>query len=615
MQYFPFGMWKSPIDDQRYIRAGGRLQQLQFGRNGSLLITEAKDDRSLYLYDGAEGKRRLNGDAAVGGTVGYGGGDFDADGARIVFCSPGKGLFVRGYDKNPPRQLVETARSLSSPAISPDGRFLIYIESDGVQDWLSLASLGDGFLSKVVSGADFYMQPVWAPGGTRLAWVEWDHPFMPWAGSRVMTGAFDRETLKISDVRTVAGGTDFPADQPRFSPDGRYLSYIVSNGEWQDIALFELETGERHVLVHGADAEFSQPAFVMGIRTTAWFGDSRRLLFRRQRGVRSTLEIVSVPDGATARAPVPERYTGFDQVAVDAESGAIAAIAVSPVEGPVALRVADGKTSIVHRLSLDELPEDWISDPREISWEASDGSPVHAVFYAPKNPEFSWTGKPPAFVMIHGGPTSIRDLRFSAERSYFTSRGYGWLDVNYRGSTGYGRTYLNALNGFWGMKDVEDAIGGANCAGKLGLADRSRMLIIGGSAGGYTVLNALSQYPESFKAGASLFGVTNLYAISLDTHKVELHYNDSLVGTLPKDDIRYRDWSPAFHAGRIKAPLAVFQGEDDPVVPPDQARRLVRALRCANVVRFYPGEGHGFRKPETNLDYIRTLTAFVQDYL
>ena len=165
------------------------------------------------------------------------------------------------------------------------------------------------------------------------------------------------------------------------------------------------------------------------------------------------------------------------------------------------------------------------------------------------------------------------------------------------------------------MKDVEDAIGGANCAGKLGLADRSRMLIIGGSAGGYTVLNALSRYPESFKAGASLFGVTNLYAISLDTHKVELHYNDSLVGTLPKDDIRYRDWSPAFHAGRIKAPLAVFQGEDDPVVPPDQARRLVRALRCANVVRFYPGEGHGFRKPETNLDYIRTLTAFVQDYL
>ena len=133
------------------------------------------------------------------------------------------------------------------------------------------------------------MQPVWAPDGTRLAWVEWDHPFMPWVGSRVMTGAFDRETLKISDVRTVAGGTDFPADQPRFSPDGRYLSYIVSNGEWQDIALFELETGERHVLVHGADAEFSQPAFVMGIRTTAWFGDSRRLLFRRQRGVRSKI--------------------------------------------------------------------------------------------------------------------------------------------------------------------------------------------------------------------------------------------------------------------------------------------------------------------------------------
>ena len=615
MQHFPFGYWKSPIDEAWYSRSGGRLNQVQFGPNGSILITEAKETRSLFHIDPVTGKRRLNGTFPVGGTVAYGGGDFDASENLIAFCSPGKGLCLRGYDKAPPRLLVETAHSVSSPKISPDERFIVFIESDGVNDWLTLASTRDGTASKLVQGADFYVQPSWSPDGKRIAWTEWDHPHMAWAGSRVMIGAFDPDSGKIGEIRKVAGGTDFPADQPDFSPDGKFLSYIVSNGEWQDIVVLDLISNERRIVVKGDRAEFSQAAFVMGIRTTAWFGDGRRILFRRQYGVRAALEIVSVPDGTIEKVPIPARYSGFDHVAVDPLGGAIAAKAVSPYEPPQVIRYDNGVTSVVHRLEYDELSEDWISEARELSWEASDGSAVHGVYYAPKNPDFGWNEKPPAFVMVHGGPTAIKDIRFSLERSYFTSRGYGWLDVNYRGSTGYGRAYLNALNGFWGWHDVEDVISGANCIGKFGLADRDRLLVIGGSAGGYTVLNALSQFPDSFKAGASLFGVTNLYSLSLDTHKIELHYNDSLVGTLPKDDVKYRDWSPCFHAGRIKSPLAVFQGEADPVVPLNQAQELVAKLSGPKVVRFYPGEGHGFRRPETNLDYIRTLTSFVRDYL
>lgn len=617
MNFFPFGMWKSPISDARYVNAGGRLGTLAFGRGGSILLTESKDGRNLWLYDPIEGKRCLNGDLPVGGTVGYGGGDFDASDDRIVFAVPGRGLFLRGYDKKPAYPLVATAHCVSSPKLSPDGRFVLYLESNGCEDWLAVVSVTDGETRKLAKGADFYMQPSWSPDGKRVAWVEWNHPHMPWTGSTVFLAEFGAETASLREKRKVAGGSDFPADQPQFSPDGKRLSYIVSNGGFQDIALFDLESGASHVLVQGENCEFSPAAFVMGIKSTEWFADGERLLFRRTRGVRQTLEIVRLSDGSIEKVNLHARYTGFDQIALDAKTGTIAAIAVSPYEDAVVLRLdaETGVTSIVHRLSTDELSEDWISKPRELSWEAPDGSMVHGVYYAPKNPDFTWDGKPPAFVMIHGGPTWIRDLRFSMERTYFTTRGYGYLDVNYRGSTGYGNAYRDALNGFWGLVDVEDAIGGANTIGKLGLADRSRIAIIGGSAGGYTVLNALSQFPDSFKVGVSLFGVANLYTLSLDTEKLELHYNDTLVGPLPMADVKYRDWSPCFHADRIKAPMAIFQGEADTVVPLAQAQELVRKLNCPKVVRYYPEEGHGFRKPETNLDYIRTLTEFIRDNL
>lgn len=617
MQFFPFGMWKSPISADRYVSAGGRLGSLMFGRGASILLTESKETRSLWLYDEIDGRRRLNGDLPIGGTVGYGGGDFDASESLIVFAVPGKGLFLRGYDKAPPRSLVATDHRVSSPKLSPDGRFVLYLESDGVADWLALVSVMDGETRKVAKGADFYMQPSWSPDGTRAVWVEWNHPDMPWIGSAIFLAEFDAESASFRAVRRIAGGTDFPADQPDFSPDGKRLSYIVSNGAFQDIALYDLETGASAVLVNGEGCEFSPAAFVMGIRSTAWFADGGRLLFRRTRGVRQTIETVRLSDGAVERVNFPARYTGFDQLALDAKTGAIAVIAVGPYEDAAVLHhdPEKGATAVVHRLSTDELEETWISEPRELSWEAPDGSTVHGVYYAPKNPNFSWEGKPPAFVMIHGGPTWIRDLRFSMERTYFTTRGYGYLDVNYRGSTGYGNAYRDALNGFWGLADVEDAIGGADALGKLGLADRSRMAIIGGSAGGYTVLNALARFPGSFKVGVSLFGVTNLFALSLDTEKLELHYNDTLIGPLPMADAKYRDWSPCFHADRITAPMAIFQGEADPVVPLTQAQELVRKLRTAAVVRYYPGEGHGFRKAETNLDYIRTLTEFVQDNL
>lgn len=619
MQQFPFGLWKSPVDASFYARAGGRIQQIQAASDGVVYVSVSKDGQShFYLFDPIAGQRRLNGTLRVSGSVGYGGGDFDVSSHHIVYAVPGSGLFVRGKDRGAARPLVRTQNGVASPAISPDERFVVYVESDGADDWLALVPLDGGDLPRrIVYGADFYMQPCWSGAGNALAWTEWNHPNMAWSGGVVRLASFDGATGQIGAVRDVAGGSDFPASQPSFSPDGRFLTFIQTTADWQDLILFDVASGERRILIKGERVELAPPAFAQGSKTYDWLPDGKRIVIISRTGVRATLDLVTVETRETEKIALPERYSAFDSVSVSPATGAIATVAVSPFEDPVVLSIEDDGAVIrtVFRLSFDEVDEAWIAKPRDLSWESVDGDLIHGVFYAPTNPDFGWNGKPPALVTVHGGPTGIKDLRFSAERTYFTSRGYGWLDVNYRGSSGYGRKYLEALNGFWGWNDVEDVISGANTIAKFGLADRARMAVMGGSAGGYTVLNCLSQFPDSFKAGISLYGVTNLYSLSLDTHKIELHYNDSLVGTLPKDDIKYRDWSPAFHAERIKAPLAIFQGEDDPVVPLAQAKEFEAKVRGPKVVRYYAGEGHGFRKPETNLDYIRTVDGFLKDYL
>ena len=204
---------------------------------------------------------------------------------------------------------------------------------------------------------------------------------------------------------------------------------------------------------------------------------------------------------------------------------------------------------------------------------------MYGTYYAPTNPEYTSDGLPPAIVYIHGGPTSEQPVTYSAERTYFTTRGYAWLEVNYRGSSGQGRTYLQALRSNWGLADREDAAGGANALISQGLADPHRLIIRGGSAGGYTVLNTLIHYPGLFKAGICLYGVSNLFSLAQDTHKFEAHYNDSLVGPLPEAAEKYHAWSPIFHASQINDALAIFQGSIDKVVPPSQSEEIVNALR------------------------------------
>jgi dipeptidyl aminopeptidase/acylaminoacyl peptidase len=280
----------------------------------------------------------------------------------------------------------------------------------------------------------------------------------------------------------------------------------------------------------------------------------------------------------------------------------------------VVVREGDNWRTIA-RSSSENISPDYLAMPEAITWQAEDGSTVFGLYYRPANPNYQSAGLPPAVIHIHGGPTSQATVRYDADISYFTSRGYAWLEVNHRGSTGYGYTYQNKLYHRWGDVDVEDAVSGARTLIDRVLANPKQLIIMGGSAGGYTVLNSLVRYPGVFKAGVSLYGISNLFALDQDTHKFEAFYNASLIGVLPEAAERYHAWSAVFHAERIQDALAIFQGSEDVVVPPSQSEEIVKKLRQRGVphlYQLYEGEGHGFRKNETLLDFYQRVESFFQ---
>jgi len=273
---------------------------------------------------------------------------------------------------------------------------------------------------------------------------------------------------------------------------------------------------------------------------------------------------------------------------------------------------------VVGRSGAETVPLEHLSEPQDISWDSEEGEPVYGLLYMPRGGRYECSGEPPLVVIVHGGPTGQSTAGYSASAQFFTTRGYAVLEVNYRGSTGYGRNYRNKLRGMWGVHDVDDAVTGARHLAGRGLVDPDRMVIMGGSAGGYTVLQALVSYPGTFKAGLCLYGVTNLFTLAADTHKFEQHYLDSIVGQLPEEAERYRERSPIFSADRIVDPVAIFQGEDDRVVPVDQAETIVAALRRNGVpheYHLYSGEGHGWRKSETIESFYESVSIFLRRHV
>ena len=609
----PFGLWPSPISPE-FMSGAIRLEDVQIDEDGTVVWLESADGKTqLMAQSGIDAPRSLAPGFKVGGSVGYGGGDFTIRGGKAVFVSKNR-LYSVGLMGGQPTPFTPEFGEMASPVISPNGQYALFISSIDRADCLAMVKMdGSKWPVKLASGADFYMQPVWHPNGNAVAWIEWDHPNMPWDGCRLMLG----ELVDDSNLRyqQIDGGPAEAVFQPVFSPDGHYLVYARADGNDDVLILLDLETLQKRTLAKGKC--LIEPAWIQGLRSIAWDPGSTSVYYLVNTNNKRSLERISLATGqVTATNVAPYSWIKQIDCAID---GSLVFIAANPQTPDRVVKLnPNGSLQVLKRSTPENIPDDYLQDPQPIEWKAPDGSVVHGLYYAPRSPLFTSPGLPPAVISIHGGPTSARVWEHNSQSIFFTSRGFAYLEVNHRGSSGYGRDYMYSLRKNWGKLDVEDAAGGAAALGELGLADKGRIAIMGGSAGGYTVLNSLIHYPAIFKVGINFYGVANLFDFLIGTHKFEERYNDSLVGTLPEAAEKFKTWSPIFHADKITNPVAIFQGEIDKVVPRDHSDQIVTVLKTNHVphiYRLYEGEGHGFRKAQTIADFYNNINQFLLTYL
>ena len=618
----PYGLWDSPITPISLARGIG-FAGLGCDRDDTLVWLETRGDRGVLVVQTVDGQapRDLNSELSVRARVGYGGGDFSVNRGFVFFAESESGRIYRQRTTSGPAEAITPAFGRSaSPTPSPDGRWLVFVHTYEGQDRLAIVdAAGQYWPQKLVAGEDFYMQPAWNPNGKQIAWIAWNHPNMPWDGTLLRIGNLQEgKTLpSIEQSITIAGGDQTSIFQPQFSPDGRYLAYVSDSSGWWQIYLYDLVSGEHRQLTH-VEAEHGMPAWAQGMRTYTFNPDGKALYFLRNQAGSVSLWAMNIESGDEQPITLSEAYTDLGSICTTSTGIALFAAGGTIPARVVTIKLPEDRLHIWRRSTSEELsPEDY-SPPQAISWPGMDGWTAYGLFYSPRSKSFQGIGKPPLLVKIHGGPTSQVTNSFNAPIQFFTSRGYAVLDVNYRGSTGYGREYRNMLRSNWGIYDVQDAVSGAKSLIEQGKADGARIIIYGGSAGGFTVLKALEDYPGFFKAGICLYGVSNQFTLAAETHKFEARYSDTLLGPLPEAADLYRERSPIFFVDKIIDPIAIYQGEIDVVVPRKQSDEVAVSLERRNVPHIYhvyPGEGHGFRKPETIEHFYKSVEAFLRQYV
>jgi len=532
----------------------------------------------------------------------YGGGSFTVHQNMVYFVNFTDQRIYRVIPGGEPETLTPKSKRRYADLVV-DGkrnRLICVVEDHSVEgqeaeNTLVSIDLDTGEIIEVLDhGNDFYGYAVLSLDGNKLAWLTWNHPNMPWDGTELWTAEFT-ENGKLQKREMVAGGKTESVFQPGWSPGGT-LYFISDRSEWWN---FYRWNGEGVQPVLEMEAEFGLPQWIFGMSTYGFMSSQTILSAYTQNGI-WYLGMIDVESGKLTRIKSP--YTHLSYIRVSHEHVVCLAASPTTLSGVCQYSALEDKWETL-RLSADlRVEEGYISGPRSIEFPAANGLTSHGIYYPSRNDDFIAPEgeKPPLLVISHGGPTSATDSSISLNIQYWTSRGFAVLDVNYGGSTGYGRSYRTRLNGQWGVVDVEDCEKGARYLADEGLVDSERLIIRGGSAGGYTTLCALI-FGDTFTAGASYYGVGDLEALTLDTHKFESRYLDSLVGPYPENRDIYDQRSPIKHVRELNCPVIFFQGLDDKVVPPDQSAEMFKAARAKELPTAYlayKGEGHGFRKAE-----------------
>jgi dipeptidyl aminopeptidase/acylaminoacyl peptidase len=532
----------------------------------------------------------------------YGGGAYAVAAGRVWFC-----------DAATQRIMVREAGGEIRPLTPPGADRHADLTPDVARGWLYAVrerhtpgaaprnalvavALDGGAVRVLASGHDFYASPRLSPCGRWLCWLAWDQPRMPWDGTRLYRARLTAEGV-LEAVHCVAGqGDDRSLFQPEFRADGA-LEVVSDHEGWWNLYRVS-DSGLARVL--GGAFEMGLPQWQFGMRTRG--RDASGVLTAAACELGRWRLLRQTPEGTSSRA-LPLPFSSIEAVSVAAH-GAVALIAATP-DSPPALWVLhpDGRLQGLRHSLPDLLDAASISAAQPLQLDAGGGESCHAFYYAPRLAGHAGLAgeKPPLIVTAHGGPTGMAGAGFEARVQYWTARGFAWLDVNYRGSTGFGRAYRERLRGQWGVLDAQDCVAAARACAAQGLADGARLFIRGSSAGGYTVLCALA-FHGGFAAGASYYGIGDLAALAAHTHKFEARYLDALVAPWPQGRAVYAARSPLVHAARINCPVIFFQGVEDAVVPPEQSRTMQAALVARGLacpLHEFAGEGHGFRQAAT----------------
>ncbi len=594
-----FGTWRSPVSAASVATVSLALSEARLHRGTLFWVERRPDDggRSVLVAQDAGGVRDV-----VGAPFDlrsrvheYGGGVWNLDGDEIWFVNArDQGLYRRVGDARPECVLSTENGGFADLQVCADRGLCVAVrESHGGAEAVNdLVAVGtSGHLTVLHDGHDFFGSPRISPDGQKLAWLTWDHPDMPWDATRLWCGRITAEG-SLTDLRCVAGGEGESLFQPQWSPAGEL--YVVSDrSDWWNLYRVDQHGGGLSALAP-MDAEFGLPQWVFGQSTYAFTRDDEIFAVCSRDGTWRALRI-DVATGAVTWLEL-----ALSQIAaVCASDGEAAFVGGSATTPTTIYRCgADNRLSSAREVSL-PWPGHCLSHPRPVTFETSQGEQAHGLYYPPANGDHrAPTGeRPPLLVKCHGGPTGATEATLNPRIQFWTSRGFGVLDVNYRGSTGYGRRYRRRLYGHWGELDVDDCVHGARHLIEQGLADPGRVVISGSSAGGYTVLCALT-FRELFAAGASYYGIGDLTRLLESTHKFESRYLDRLVGPYPESADIYRARSPLEHADRLTCPVIFLQGLKDKVVPPDQAQAMVEALRARGLpvaLVTFEDESHGFR--------------------
>lgn len=517
-----------------------------------------------------------------------------------------------------------TAHRYADGRVTPDGSMWLGVrerhEGSGrpdevVNELVAVPIDGSSEPTMIAGGRDFYSNPRISPDGSRLCFLAWNLPWMPWDGCELLVA--DLAADGTLGVVTHVAGRDGEESiwQPEWSPAGD-LAFVSDRSGWWNLERFR--DGERAVL-HAAEAEFGYPAWVFGACSFSFLGDGRIVCAYDSEG-RTFFAILDPETGELRDLDLSyDAWGGPFVVTEDSKVVFIAGSATMPSQ-VVRLDIATGAVEVLRTSAQVRMDTGFFSVPRAIEFPTERGVTAHALVYPPTNPDYVAPEgeQPPLLVMSHGGPTGSASPIFHLEMQYWTSRGFAVVDVNYGGSTGYGRAYRERLNGQWGVVDLEDCVNAARYLVERGEADGKRLLITGGSAGGYTTICALT-FTDAFAAGTSYFGLADLESFATgDTHKFELQYEHTLVGPYPEAAELYRARSPINFVEQISTPMLVLQGADDEIVPPSHAEQIVAALRERKIPHAYllfEGEGHGFRKADNIVTSLEAELSFYAQIL